>query len=105
MSLKPCLYACNQHAEQRIPMEDVFTCVGNFTFNDGNKRDYEMSTSGARFVYTSINTNFSMVPSKEIILAVYVSDDLNQTVKAEYHLTILNEGNSHIKADEACTYL
>ena len=97
MSLKPCLYACKQHAEQRIPMEDVLTSVGNFTFNDGNKRDYEMSTSGALFVYTSINTTFSMVPSKETILPVYVSDDLNQTVKADYHLTILNEGNSLIK--------
>ena len=105
MSLQPCLYVCKQNAEARIPIKDVFTCVGKFIFNNGTMRKYEMSTSGARFVYTSNKSSFSMIPSKETLLPVYVEDDLNQMVKAEYHLTILNKGNSQIMADEAYTYL
>ena len=106
MSLHPCLYACKQKAEAKIPMKDVFRCVGTFVFNGENMREYEMSTSGANFICNISNeTSLSMIPGKETLLPVYAVDDLNQTVKAEYYLTIFNEGKSQIKVDEAYTYL
>lgn len=106
VTLKPCLYFCKQNnMDEMIPMEDVFKCVGNVTFNDGKVRDYELSTSGARFAYNMSMTIFSMIPSKEDFLPVSLIDDLNQIVHAEYHLTIVNHENSEIKADEAYTYL
>ena len=105
VSLKPCLYFCKQHNNLQIPMKDVLTCVGNITFNNGSMRDYEMSTSGAKFIYNNANKNFSMIPGKEVYLPIHMEDDLSQRVQSKYHLTILNDKNSQIKADEAYTIL
>ena len=106
ISLKPCLYFCKQRNDsQNITMTDVLRCVGNVSFNNGNMRKYEMSTSGAKFVYESNQKSFSMIPGKEDYLPVHMNDDLDQHVQSKYHLTIFNIGNSQIKADEAYTIL
>ena len=106
VTLLPCLYYCKQNTNDTIAMEDVLTCVGNITFNEGTVRDYEISTSGAHFKYDIDNfSNFSMIPGKETFLPIDISDDLNQKVQAKYHLSIFNKENSQIKADEAYTYL
>ena len=106
ISLKPCLYFCKQRNDsQNIAMTDVLRCVGNVSFNKGYMRVYEMSTSGAKFKYNPNKTNFSMIPGKEDYLPIHMVDDLHQPVQSKYHLTIFNDKNSHIKADDAYTIL
>ena len=104
VSLKPCLYFCKQHSDSydNIAIKNVLNCIGNITFNNGSDmEEYELSTSGAKFVYNPNKTNFSMIPGKEAYLPIHMEDDLNQPVQSKYHLTIFNIGNSQIKADEA----
>ena len=104
VSLKPCLYFCKQRNDYHtIKMKHVLNCIGNVTFN--GMREYELSTSGAKFKYDKSKTDFSMIPGKEAYLPIHMEDDLNQTVQSKYHLTIFNIGNSKIKADEAYTIL
>ena len=103
VTFMPFLYFCNM--KEIIEIKDGFECVGDVTFNNGIIRDFEMSTSGGRFIYDTNMTNFSMIPSKEDFLPLYVIDDLKQTVEAEYHITLDNDDMSAIKADEAYTYL
>ena len=89
-------------------MEDILDCIGNVTFNNDGMREYELSTSGAKFVYNDTlanNANFSMIPGKEAYLPIHMEDDLGQRVQSKYHLTIFNNDNSQIKADEAYTIL
>jgi hypothetical protein len=107
ISLKPCLYFCKQHNDsQNIAMTDVLRCVGSIHFNDGRMREYEMSTSGAKFVYYESNqTIFKMIPGNKEYLPFHMKDDMNQRVQSKYHLTIFNNGHSQIKADEAYTIL
>ena len=107
VTLMPCLYYCKQNVKDILEVEEVFTCVGNITFDNEIKprRRYEVTTSGARFIYDSNMTNFSAIPGMETFLPVNMVDDLNQTVKAQYHLSIVNKESSQIKADKAYTYL
>ena len=107
VSLKPCLYFCKQRSDSyNISMKHVLNCIGNVTFDNGSsERKYEMSTSGAKFVYDRIKTNFSMIPGKEDYLPIHMVDDLHQTVQSKYHLTIINDKNSQIKADDAYSIL
>jgi predicted outer membrane repeat protein len=107
VSLKPCLYFCKQRNDYHtISIKDVLNCTGNITFkNDNGMRMYELSTSGAKFVYNRSKTNFSMIPGKEAYLPIHMEDDLNQPVQSTYHLAIFNNGSSQIKADEAYTIL
>ena len=104
-TLKPCMYYCKQHTND-FQREQLFSCVGNITFSStGELKEYQISTAGAKFEYDMNKTNFSMIPNKETFLPVSMVDDLNQSVKGEYHLTVINDKNSNIKADEAYTYL
>ena len=105
VSLNPCLYFCKQRNTSFIPIKDVLQCVGSVTFNDGHMRKYEMSTSGAKFIYESDHTHFSMIPGREDYLPIHIEDDLSQRVQSKYHLTIFNNENSQIQADEAYSIL
>ena len=77
VSLNPCLYFCKQHNDSIMPIKDVLQCVGNVTFNNGHMRKYEMSTSGAKFIYESNHTHFSMIPGREDYLPIHIEDDLD----------------------------
>ena len=105
VSLNPCLFFCKQRNDSFIPMKDVLECIGRVTFNNGDMRDYEMSTSGAKFIYDPNHTHFSMIPGKEDYLPIHIEDDLDQRVQSKYHLTIFNDEDSQIKADDAYSIL
>ena len=105
-TLLPCYYACKKStAEDKVTVEEAFTCYANFTFLNSS-RPYELITSGANFTFAESNETIKLVPSKEEPLPVGLIDDLEQNVNAEIFLDItMGDGKQNIQLDHSYAFL
>ena len=110
-TLLPCHYACKKNtADNRVTVQDMFQCFGNFSFLNSS-REYEITTGGGNFILAndtnsnSVTTPFGIIPSKRNSLPVELIDDLGQTVDAEVFINVTNDDKSDIKVDRSYAFL
>ena len=108
-TLLPCHYACRKNtADEKVTIEDMFVCFGNFTFLNSS-RDYELTTSGAIFTLGTNDSNIApikMIPSKRESLPVQLVDDLGQSVNAEIFVDVVSNHVDHdVRVDRSYAFL
>ena len=105
-TLLPCYHACTRNAlATHISLEETFTCFGNFTFTNSD-RDYELTTSGAKFVF-GVKEPVKLIPNKKEKIPVQLLDDLEQPVNSEIYLDITdtNEMEHQVKLEQSYAYI
>ena len=105
-TLLPCFHACKKSTEEgEVNLEETFKCFANFTFSNNSNREYEVTTSGANFIFFDSSEPLKIIPSKEEPLPVALVDDLGQRVNAEIFLNINGDSEHKVQLNHSYVFL
>jgi hypothetical protein len=83
----------------------IFDSIGNVTYDPPN-REMEIATAASQANTTVEDSGVvSVLPGEEITLPYYDTDDLGQSAKSVYLVTVRTERESSIAVDRAYTYI
>ena len=91
-SLHPCFIGCVELTLSHY--NETFDCIANFTIE--NKQSNDISSIGEVVTQTDSEKELTVIPGESIQLPISLKDDLNNSVVALYHITIMNNNNSSI---------
>ncbi len=98
MTLKSCHNRCQRIAQQKIPNidEKVFSCIGNFTFENYNQTA-DIATSGNKIIINESELlPFKVIPGRYVELPITMLDDLEHEILDVIHIYIINKIGSNI---------
>ena len=91
-SLHPCFIGCVELTLSHY--DETFDCIANFTIE--NEQSNDISSIGEVVTQTDSKKKLTVIPGESIQLPISLKDDLNNSVVALYHITIMNNNNSSI---------
>ena len=81
---------------------DLFNQIGNFSYHPPN-RPMEIVTSVNRTNISNLTVYF--IPGNETTIHYNNYDDLNQSIYAEYSVTVQNQGDSNVQISETYSHI
>ena len=111
-TLRPCQRLCIHKQETKLTVYKStsinvsFSCIGDFTFNEGTDITKEVSTSGERLVSKSnLTGSIPAIPGRELTLEFSMIDELSHPTYDTFHASIKNINDGDISIDSGYFYV
>ena len=111
-TLRPCHRLCihkqksNWMVYSSTSINVSFSCIGNFTFNEGADITKQVSTSGERIASKSnLTRSIQAIPGRELTLEFSMTDELSHPTYDTFHASIKNINDGIVSIDPGYTYV